>query len=594
MKKLKLFKIAVATALTISLLPVNACGNKDLEDSVNEESEDKETNDEDQENDDSENTDNSENSSDTNSDSESNLSDTDASSEGDQEAGSDSSSGDNSVEYCPEFDVFYTNGAGFRFTDGDDGFIYFLADDAYVTDYSRNLISFSDDPCSRIEYDGSKALVTTDSSTYYIDANFSDDGFKELPEDAICANLSQLGFSYVIPTDSSEYGYLYNPKDGSEIGDLYDVYTIHQDEPKLIASNVVANSNCNSSYEEDDNIYWIYSKYSDDKFSLVRAYANADEVKDGDDFTVTEEVIKEGEYLLLYGSRYICYYYSPETLELYCNNKGEESLIYTGDIDTYYVDGTNILLVFGDDLYYYDTTCTEAINFSSDGLKDITCRGGISAYGSFGGHFSTTDITYSIITDNNDNEYVINGTTNDAVDIITLTHKLEEENVSVYPGSSRTDILYIEDGILYIDEVFVNNGSRTYVLYDKEKVLDYYLMPQNTGQERMFIYTEEGNLYDVKYETDEETLVDTGVDLNQDGTGCNGAYDYKWTNFVYSKSGTFYAYDYFSGGVEETFDGASGYIMRNKNFEFDFINGFEDADSGELMYIFGSTPQKVH
>ena len=71
MKKLKLFKIAVATALTISLLPVNACGNKGLEDS--------------------ENTDNSENSSDTNSDSESNLSDTDASSEGDQEAGSDSS-----------------------------------------------------------------------------------------------------------------------------------------------------------------------------------------------------------------------------------------------------------------------------------------------------------------------------------------------------------------------------------------------------------------------------------------------------------------------------------------------------------------------
>lgn len=491
---------------------------------------------------------------------------------------------ENSPEYYKDLDINVNNGAGSFFTDGDENFLFLLEDNGYVTDFSHASISFKDSGIERFEHAGTdRYLITSEEKTYYIDS-FSDNGFVEMPAEAVNPSLSEAGFSYIIPANGD-----------MATGELYDTYCVNQSEPKLIASDVVTASNFFSVVTEDDNIAWYYSKNINGEYSLVKATAGMDEFKNGDEYKVTEEVLKEGEYQLLYvyyGDKY--YYYNPASQELFYYSDGEDKLIYTGTYDNYYVDDSNnIMFTDGDNLYYYaDQKLQEAAKVTAEGVASLTCRGGITDCGHLNGHYIDAGIGNTIITDKLGNEYYISEAGSEGVKTVNLTHKIEEDKVKVYPDGNRGRVLYITDGIMYMDIVGPNDSSQTYIVFDKEKVADY-LVVDYANNVFMIIFTEEGNLYLENAYDNSETLIDTGVDYNSDKTGANMAYDYEWSTVVYSKDGKIYSSAVGRDSKDEILESQTGFFLREKDMALDFIFYFVPTGSDTKKFFYGESLMEI-
>ena len=500
-------------------------------------------------------------------------------------ASTDSSSEDSAIEYFKDLNINVYNGAGTFFTDGDDDFLFLLEDNSYVTDLTDAAISFKDSGIDRFEHAGDAMyLITSGGKTYYIDS-FSDDEFIEMPTEAVNPSLSRLGFSYIIPTNGDE-----------TTGELYDTYTLMYNEPHLIASDVVASLNYFSVDAKDGYIEWYYSKNIDGQYSLVRATASKDEVIDGDNFEVTEEVLKEGEFQLLYaffGDKY--YYYNPASKELFYHADGEDNLIYTGSYDDYYVGyEDSIMFTEGDNLYFYSYQETqEASKVTTKGVASLTCRGGFTDRGYLGGHYTDAGIGNTIITDKEGNEYYINGVGPEGVETINLTHKIEEDKVKVYPDSYEGRVLYITDGILYMDIIGAYDSSHTYIVFDKEKVADY-LVVDDANNVFVIIFTEEGNLYLENAYDNSETLIDTGVDYNSDKTGANMAYDYKWSAVVYSKGGIIYSNAVGRNSKKEILEDQTGFFIREKDMSLDFIFYFIPTGSDTKKLFFNESLRDIY
>ncbi len=504
---------------------------------------------------------------------------TNVESEAAEASGTEASAETSSIEYYKDLDINVENGTGTYFTDGDEDFLFLLDDNGYVTDFSHTSLSFKENGVERFEHEGTdRYLITSAGVTYYIDS-YTDNGFIEMPAEAVTPSLSYTGFSYIIPAN----------EDGT-VGELYDTYCVRNDESKLIASDVAANSNYFSVETEDDNIAWYYSKNTNGEYSLVKATADKDEFEAGDKYKVTEEVIKEGEYQLLYvyyGDKY--FYYDLASKELFYHSDGEDNLIYTGSYDNYYVDSNYMIVIIdGDNMYYYQGhPQQEAELITADGVDSMTCRGGITDCGYLNGHYVDAGISNTIITDKAGNEYYIAGSGLEGVETVNLSHKIEEDTVTVYPDGNDGRVLYITDGVLYMDSVNTSGDPQTFIVFDKEKVVDY-LVVKYANDIYLIVLTEDGNLYKESGYGNTETLMDTGVDCNSDKTGCNMAYDYVWSAVVYSKDGKIYSNAISRDSIEEILENQTGYFER-EDMPLDFISYFVPTDSDTKKFFYGNS-----
>ena len=374
-------------------------------------------------------------------------------------------------------------------------------------------------------------LLEIDGKTYTI-SQYSD-GFKEVEAKAIYPCLADgTDIAYIVPTSADK-----------TIGDLYIQNGVVDTDLRFVASDVVASSNGVIHEDAFDGFEFYFLKCTNGKYSLNKMWMDNNLThKDYD--ALNEKVLFEGKLMPLYCTEASLYYYDLDNKDLYFvdyyqNEEGKVKKIYSGNIDEYYgFELSDFMFVDGDNVYYFNKYNTEEAQLvMTTGIDRIVYRGEVSDYGFNGGHMVDADADYCVFYDKNGDEYAIGqDKEKGAYSCHKLSHRIEEDKVTYYAGLS---LMYIQDGVVCID-VWNGVGYDAYIKFNKETAVDY--CSDYTG-EFFFVYTKEGNLYYYNGEKKEYEILDSGLDPDKDGTGCNFAFDVHNEKLVYGKGGIMYSYD---------------------------------------------------
>ena len=469
-------------------------------------------------------------------------------------------------------DFFERSAAPLRGYYGGDDLMVWRGNKYAATFYTRRIMfdqveSFSDKEIERLEmgYDG--YVVTCEGKNYLI--NDSTEGFLQLEEGSVSPfNVGVSSVAYVMPTNADK-----------TVGDLYFMYIVYK-RPILIAKNVVADS-CGIS-----NTYggynFVYQKYEDGKYSIVKATIDSEaaENKEDSDYTVEETVLVEGNYKPLsysYSTNHsTLMYVDCDNNDVYYIKDDETKKILTGGYDRYYMDGTGTIFVSGYDVYYYsaDLDIDKAVPILHTGLADIIDGKYRTPYGFLDGYWIERN---AILVDNDGKEYYLRFIGNDGspVTAYELPHKLEERGVELYDGRYLS---HIEDGVLYIDDL-ESYDIKTYIMFDQAPV---YSTCCNENCDYFFIFTTDGDIYYIDTYEKKVTLIDSGVDFIEETQDYNYAWDYKWTDLVYSKGGKFYCFNTANDTIEETLEDFEGYFIHDGDYTY-----FQYPDENESRLYYG-------
>ncbi len=415
--------------------------------------------------------------------------------------------------------------------------------------------SFKDKKIDRLESGLEGYLVSTEGKNYMI--NVFSDGFYELEEGSMYPELQGHDVTYIMPSNADK-----------TMGDLYYMYCVYKI-PKLIAHNVVGASN--GIVDDNGDFYdFVYQKYENGKYSLVRARVNEEalEEKEGD-YEVEETVLLDGNYMpLSYDGGldfYSMYYLDVDNKAFYYTStkENETKKIYTGEYDKYYIGGGVITIVSGKDVYYYSAGLgvDVAVPILHTGLSEYYTGGYCSPVGYLGGYRMEGD---GIFIDDDRKEYSLRfqGSEGNPVIAYELPHKLEERGTELYSGTYLT---YIEDGVLYVDDL-TGYEIRTYIKFDQEPV---YSTCSNYNGDYFFVFTTEGNIYYIDSKDKQVTKIDSGIDFIEETQDYNYAWDCKWYDLVYSKNGKYYYFDVFQDQVGDGFDeDVEGYFVHDGDYTY--------------------------
>ena len=441
----------------------------------------------------------------------------------------DFSAGDSDGMYDYESNNYYT-----IITDGK-----FIAPHAATFEYGEEVLKYP----NLLEGKEIRRFETRKCGEYLFDIEgevyaFSEysDGFKPVEKNAVNPCMADgIDIAYIVPKNADQ-----------TVGDLYIQNGILDDDLRLVATDVVAASNGVVYENAFEGYFFYYLKYADGKYSLNEAWIdnnlNHDTAK-----PKWEKVLFEGKYMPLYCSQYSLYYYDLDSKDLYFvdyyhNEDGDVKKVYTGDFDSYYGFHTGgFMFTKGDEVYYYVNNNTgEADLILTTGIEKIVYRGLVSDYGYNGGHKIQSAPSYCIYYDKNGEEYVLGFDTKDSCyKAVKASHRIEEKEVTYFAGSN---LMYIEDGVVYVDSANPSkeNGFDTFIKFDKEEAVDYCC---DYIAKYFFVYTKEGNLYYYDGEKKEYVILDSGLDPDKDGTGCNFVWDIKEERLLYGKDGKMYSFD---------------------------------------------------
>ena len=418
--------------------------------------------------------------------------------------------------------------------------IFFIAD-----------LHFDDENIMNYEYGN---YVITADGTNYMFAELTS-GFLELDKDSVYPAALDGGASYIIPTS-----------DDGKVGDLYFI-GYNKQIPKLIAHNVVASSNgiAERGLSNDQLYYFYFQKYEDGQYSMALATTPALDLLYEMDYVVTERVLAKGEYMPLFADEDELYYLDVAGNSICYMYKEEVIEVYSGDYDQYYVmHNGDILIVNGNDVYYFDPDKKETVQFPMTGLDDIVCKSPMSMLGYNKGTMVYAADSYLVLVDCEGKQYFM-----DYGEICELTHNVYDPHVDYFDAGVLT---YIQDGVLLYDRIS-RSGVETYVKFDKEKVIDYC---SSMDALYFFVLTDQGNLYYRDFDKDEDVLVDSGVELNKDKSGGNIAYDYPSMYVLYGKDGEMKAFDVLDRGYTDDLDLPHGRFDREGIFNYYFLDGSDE------------------
>ncbi|WP_026653013.1 zinc ribbon domain-containing protein [Butyrivibrio proteoclasticus] len=411
-------------------------------------------------------------------------------------------------------------------------------------------------------------VVTADGTNYMF--NRLSDGFYELEKGSVYPTaLDDDAAIYVMPTS-----------DDGTIGDLFFINSFNKT-PILLARNVVGSSTgvAVRQIANEQIFYFYYEKYEDGKYSLAETSTTALGLLHGEDFELTERIIAEGNTIPLYAddSDNKLYYYDLDEKTIYYSEKGEAKQIYQGEYDEiYFFHIGEMLVVKGDDLYYFDRNLSEeATLVLSTGLDHILCKSPITKQGYNNVNMVCGDVSASIVFDKNGAQYILDGLGHE-VGAVEIPHDVNDPTVDYYMHGLIT---YIEDGVLLIDEVSYS-GIKTYVKFDKERVVDYC---SNLNGSLFFVFTEQSNVYYRNISENEDVLIDSGVEYNAQ-TGCNFAVDPSSEYLIYGKDGQMKAFDYLDRGYTDELTLEHGYFVRDGSI---FIYFYKDG-SDEKYYLYNN------
>lgn len=473
-----------------------------------------------------------------------------------------------------EDEIEYVNGDIYHWTypyNTNDDYIIFRGNH-YFSEYlkyglTHNRITFEDKTIDKLQMgDYESAIVTSEGKNYYVDD--AAEGFFEIDERAVYPSLTDWNVTYVIPTSS----------DG-QVGDLYYMYSVWPESPKVIAHDVVA-CTTGMTYDSDTKVFF-FTKYVDGKYSLVRAECEKTENKE-DEYDVTETVIREGYYIPIHKGYKCVYYYDPESKELfYQEDEGEATLLYTGNIDEYFI-GDQMYIRDGSDLYAVDSN---HVKTAEKVLENFDCFVGtddIYDYGNYNGH----EVRHvCVLKDKNGDEYVVSSgsNSNEHLHTIKLNFKVEDPDYTICDEhNDYVKSLHLLDGVLYVDTLYDDGSFDRVKNFDKEKVVSYSF----TNDDRyVLVYTESGNIYLENKEDEKTDLVIEGVDKNKDGSDGNYTWDYEQGEIIYGKGGKFYSFDPYDSEVDEIMENHDyGYFTRDKFLTYFEYQDPENAENKSYYY----------
>lgn len=493
----------------------------------------------------------------------------DESSEVIQQASAEDSAEENGVEYL-KLDEYTLHPLRAQ-QDSDDVVVW--RDNKYAaTFYTRytmldQVASFKEKGIDRIEKGNRyEAYLISSEGKHYVLSEYSE-GFQELPEGSVNPALSGSDITYVMPTSSDK-----------AVGDLYYMYAIY-DIPKLVASDVVAQSN--GVIRDWTGLHFIYEKYVNGQYSITRASVDRDAInqKEGD-YQVEETTLVEGNYMPIgyventSESSYSLYYFDCVNKDIYFKDSEKTRKILSGGFDKYYYGGMDLIIVSGDDVYYFSPglNVDVAVPVLHTGLSEYYTGGYCSPLGYNNGYRIDEE---GVLIDNDGKEYILkeNGNDGNPITAYELPHKLEEKGVELY---SNHLLSYIEDGVLYVDEIRTYD-VRKYILFDKEPVYSTCVCPDGDD---FFVFTTTGNIYYIDFDEQTTTMIDSGIDFIEETQDYNYTWDYKWDDLVYSKNGKFYYFDIYTKQVEDGFDeDVEGYFIHEGDYTF---FQYPDEDSSRL------------
>lgn len=376
--------------------------------------------------------------------------------------------------------------------------------------------------------------------SYYTFSGYSD-GFREVDKKAVNPCMADgSDIAYIVPTNNDQ-----------TVGDLYLQSGILDSELRFIANDVVASSNGVIYEDAFDGFDFYFLKCDNGRYSLNKAWidnhldhSNAD--------PKWEKELFEGKNMPLFCTKYSLYYYDLDNKDMYYvdyyyNKEGDIEKFYTGDFDEYYgFHSGGFLFTKGDDVYYYVKRNTEKNQeeksnlILTTGIQKIVYRGEVSDYGYNGGHKIQSNLTYCIIYDKNGDEYCLGyDSKTDSYKTVKLNHRIEDKNVTYFNSAC---FMYLEDGVVYVEspDFSMENGFSTSIKFDKEEAIDYCC---DYSCENFFVYTKAGNLYYYDQDNEEYKFIDSGLDPDKDGTGCNFVWDIQEEKLVYGKDDKMYSYD---------------------------------------------------
>lgn len=476
-------------------------------------------------------------------------------------------------EHLEYFDYLVDDGM-YPFTSGSNDFIFFEGN-KYIAPFTTYLhlgeepFTFSDKNVERIENSEFNSCVITADGKNYLFNQWTDDPM-ELNANSINPGCVHDSVTYMVPTSA----------DGS-VGQLYYMNAIFEEE-QLVAENVVCDTAGITFWTPGyDDMRFLYVKEADGARTLIKAYCVKETIEKGD-YKVYEKEVAQGNLIPIFIEHDSFYYYDQDKKELYYvkekDDDSETKMIYSGDIDEYYVfERSSLYIVAGDDLFAYMPGDEEAKPVLSTGLESIRYHGTVSPFGYHGGHRVFADMTDCIMTDKNGKEYFASYS---ADTLVEPNRKEGEDKAFYYPGVA---IAYVKDGVLYLDQYQGINEEgpviETAILFDKEKVVDFC---SDYRGRYTFVFTENRNVYCLNAEDKKVSLVDSGMDFSEDGNGGNFGFDYDNDYLLYSKDKVFYRYGVELESIQESLM-SEGFITRDWNFIY-----FNSPGKEEKHFLYGT------
>ena len=460
-------------------------------------------------------------------------------------------------------------------SNGSNDFIFFV-DNKYIAPFTHFVhlgeepFTFSDKNVERIEsYQYQSCVITADGKNYLFN-EWNDDPL-ELNEKSVYPACVYTDVTYMIPTSA----------DGT-VGDLYYLHPIYKEE-QLVASDIVADTaGVNFWTPSYDDMRFLYTREKDGARTLIIAKCEEETIEKGA-FKVYEKEVAQGNLIPIFVEHDEFYYYDQDKKELYYvkddKDDFETKMVYSGDMDEYYVfESSQLYIVSGNEVYCYIPGDDEANMVLSTGLESIRYHGTVSPYGYHGGHRIYSYIGNCLVTDKDGKEYF---GAQSKESLVEPNRKMGEDKAYYYPGGEYSVIAYIKDGVLYLDQYMGHEDGElkmeTAILFDKEKVVDFC---SDYSGCYTFVFTEDRNVYCLNAEDKKVSLIDSGMDYNEDGSGGNFAYDFDSEQLYYSKDGEFYRYGVELESIQDSLMD-SAYLTRDWNYVY--INA-EGREEKHLLY----------